>query len=168
MLVRLWGVFFLLLLGVGVGVVAFSGMGVAPVVFKAPTILSYLAMTPYDAGLLMGRVFVKANMFLNLLAVVLFLDVLVLFAIKRLKSVPLVLVLAHILNIAFIFLFSLYYTPAILKAQAQGRFYTTTKEFMELHAQSELLFKALFVLLCFSFLYRAFTLIPKPRAKRYV
>lgn len=158
---RLWGVIFLLLLGVGVGVVVFVGLGVAPVVFKAPAILSYLALTPYDAGLLMARIFVKANGLLNLLALALVLDALVLLVTKKLRSVPLVLVLAHVVGAALIALFSFYYTPYILRAQKQGRFYTTTKEFADMHAQSEVLFKALLVLLCFSFIYRALTLIAK-------
>ncbi|CRF40890.1 DUF4149 domain-containing protein [Helicobacter ailurogastricus] len=142
-MLRLWRVLVLLALGVGVGMVLFSGACVAPILFKTPEILD-----PHNAGVLMGRIFVRGNYLLNVLAGVLVLDALVLWAVHKSG-----LLFFHLAGAALIGLFSFYYTPYILNAQATNT--TTSPQFLAMHAQSETLFKALLVLLCLSFIWRA-------------
>ncbi|GMB96528.1 DUF4149 domain-containing protein [Helicobacter sp. NHP22-001] len=142
-MLRLWRVLVLLALGVGVGMVLFSGACVAPVIFKTPGILDQ-----HHAGVLMGRIFVKGNYLLNALACVLILDALVLWAVHKSG-----LLFFHLVGVALIGLFSFYYTPYILNAQAINA--TTTPEFATVHAHSETLFKALLTLLLISFVWRA-------------
>ncbi|BDQ27074.1 DUF4149 domain-containing protein [Helicobacter heilmannii] len=142
-MLRLWRVLVLLALGVGVGMVLFSGACVAPILFKTPEILD-----PHNAGVLMGRIFIRGNFLLNVLAVALVLDALVLWAVHKSG-----LLFFHLAGAALIALFSFYYTPYILNAQATNA--TTTPEFAAMHAHSETLFKALLALLLISFVWRA-------------
>ncbi|BCZ17515.1 Membrane protein [Helicobacter sp. NHP19-003] len=141
-MLSLWRVLVLLALGVGVGVVLFSGACVAPILFKTPEILDQ-----HNAGVLMGRIFVRGNFLLNALGCVLILDSLVLWAVHKSG-----LRFFHLAGVALIGLFSFYYTPYILNAQATNA--TATPEFAAMHAQSEILFKALFGLLLISFIWR--------------
>ncbi|WP_104578292.1 DUF4149 domain-containing protein [Helicobacter felis] len=141
MFLRFWHVLILLGLGMGVGVVFFAGAGVAPIIFKSGL------LSQGDAGVLMGRIFVRANAFLNALGVLLGLDSLYLLLKRSRQSL---LALSGLLSTALIALFSFYYTPHILHAQAIGA--TTTQAFAQMHAQSEILFKVLLVLLCANFI----------------
>ncbi|WP_104732593.1 DUF4149 domain-containing protein [Helicobacter salomonis] len=153
MLGKLWGVVFLLVLGMGIGVVLFAGAGVAPVLFKAPT-LAHVDLSILDAGALMGRIFVRANTLLNVLGVFLALDSAFLILAKRRRGA--LLVLLSIIGVGLITLFSFYYTPNILQAQAMGT--TATPEFARMHMQSEMLFKVLPFVLCALFVGRAWRL----------
>ncbi|WP_233704473.1 DUF4149 domain-containing protein [Helicobacter cynogastricus] len=127
----------------GVGIVFFAGAGVAPIIFKSGL------LSQGDAGVLMGRIFVQANAFLNALGVLLGLDSLYLL-LKRSRRA--LLALLGLLSVVLIALFSFYYTPHILHAQAIGE--TATQAFAQMHTQSEILFKILLVLLCAGFVGR--------------
>ncbi|WP_235853001.1 MULTISPECIES: DUF4149 domain-containing protein [Helicobacter] len=139
----------LLVLGVGVGVVFFAGAGVAPVIFKASEI-AHVNLGALEAGALMGQIFVRANTLLNALGVLLVLDSLFL-ALKKSKGAWLVLL--SLISAGLIALFSFYYTPFILNAQATHM--TDTPTFARMHTHSEVLFKALLILLCALFVGRA-------------
>ncbi len=149
MLGKLWGVVVLLALGMGVGVVLFAGAGVVPVIFKAPEI-AHVNLNTSEAGALMGQIFVRANALLNALGVLLLLDSLLLTLVARHRRV--ILALLALASVALIALFSFYYTPYILNAQATNT--TATPEFARMHAQSEILFKVLLFLLCALFVGR--------------
>ncbi|EFX43646.1 Putative outer membrane protein [Helicobacter suis HS1] len=153
LLARLWGVLVLLFMGIGVGVVIFTGACVAPVIFKTSSILP-TPLTRYDAGILMSHIFIRSNWVLNALACILVLDSLIL---KK----AILLRLSHLASSVLIFLFSFYYTPFILRAQSLGSVYTTSEKFIQMHAQSEIIFKILLTLLCFSFVSRALRNMPK-------
>ncbi|WP_240328761.1 DUF4149 domain-containing protein [Helicobacter suis] len=153
MLARLWGGLVLLFIGMGVGIVIFTGACVAPVIFKTSSILP-TPITRYDAGILMSHIFIRSNWVLNALACILVLDSLTL---KK----AILLRLSHLANSVLIFLFSFYYTPYILKAQSLGSAYVATQKFAQMHAQSEIIFKILLVLLCYSFFSRVLRNVPK-------
>ncbi|WP_240330978.1 DUF4149 domain-containing protein [Helicobacter suis] len=137
----------------GVGIVIFTGACVAPIIFKTSGILP-TPLTRYDAGILMSHIFIRSNWVLNALACILVLDSLIL---KK----AILLRLSHLASSVLIFLFSFYYTPFILRAQSLGSAYTTTQKFAQMHTQSEIVFKILLVLLCFSFCSRALRNMPK-------
>lgn len=144
---------YLLLLGVGVGCIVACGAFAAPVVFRASSFLPELSLS--DSGLLMGQIFLKCNIYFNVLAGVILVYELATFATAPLfthtRQRRLWLLLGGI-SAMMIFLFTLYYTPYIMEAQRLNA--TATPEFSSMHKQSELVFKILLFTLAGSALWR--------------
>lgn len=155
---------YLWVVGATIGAIIACGIFVAPVIFKAYSFLPDLGITQYDSGILMTQVFLKLNNFLNFAGIVILIYELLAFNFSnKTNFIPLVI---NAINIVLIFLFTFYYTPNIIKAQAQGASATATPEFASLHAQSEWVFKVLLVLLSVSFAYRIFLYRKARRVKR--
>ncbi|PAF48516.1 hypothetical protein BKH46_01010 [Helicobacter sp. 12S02634-8] len=151
---------YLWLIGLGIGALVISGAIVAPVIFSAYSFLPDLSITQYESGILMTQIFIKLNVLLNSLAIVIIIYELLAFKSSFKPSVFLLVVNA--LSVVLIFVFTLYYTPHILEAQNMGAAYTATPEFESMHTQSEFLFKLLLATLSISFLYRITLLSRKP------
>ncbi|WQX92820.1 DUF4149 domain-containing protein [Helicobacter pylori] len=144
---------YLLLLGILGGSLITLGMMVAPIIFKAPSILPELNLTPFESGKLMAQIFVRFNYLLGAIGFVVLLYEIVSFIYSKRSLVYLILGLAIG---ALCFLFVFYYTPYILNAQKIGEVALQSAEFARSHAQSEWLFKELFVLVCALFFWRLF------------
>ena len=62
---RIADVFYLLLLGIGIGGIIACGAFAAPVVFKIESFLPHI--TQYESGMIMGRIFMRLNVYLQIL-----------------------------------------------------------------------------------------------------
>ncbi len=142
---------YLLLLGILGGSLITLGMMVAPIVFKAPSILPELNLTLFESGKLMSQIFVRFNYLLGAMGFIVLLYEIVSFIYSKRSLVYLILGLAIG---ALCLLFVFYYTPYILNAQKVGEVALQSTEFARSHAQSEWLFKELFVLVCALFFWR--------------
>lgn len=158
-LIGLINAIYLWLIGVCIGSMIIAGAIVAPVIFNAYSQLPDLGITQYDSGILMTQVFVKLNYLLNFSAIIII--IYELSAFKSSLKPSIILLGINILSILLIFLFTLYYTPAIVDAQKMGAAYTATPEFDSIHNQSEILFKILLVTLSVSFVWRIILLSNK-------
>ncbi|GAA9510046.1 DUF4149 domain-containing protein [Helicobacter pylori] len=136
---------YLLLLGILSGSLITLGMMVAPIVFKAPSILPEFNLTPFESGKLMAQIFVRFNYVLGAIGFVVLLYEIISFIYYKRSLVYLILGVAIG---ALCLLFVFYYTPYILNAQKAGEVALQSAEFARSHAQSEWLFKELFVLVC--------------------
>ncbi|OBV29100.1 hypothetical protein BKN38_08565 [Helicobacter sp. CLO-3] len=146
-------------LGVTIGGILACGMLSAPVIFNASKYLAVLEiteMTSYASGLLMTEIFVRFNYVLNAMAIFILIYELLAFNISSKKS--LFLLGVGILSVVLIFLFTMYYTPAIVAAQSDGAAATASEEFESIHTQSEMVFKLLLVSLSASFIWRVYLL----------
>ncbi|WP_120883556.1 DUF4149 domain-containing protein [Helicobacter pylori] len=144
---------YLLLLGILGGSLIILGAIVAPIVFKASSILPELNLTPFESGKLMAQIFVRFNYLLGAMGFIVLLYEIVSFIYSKRSLVYLILGLAiGVLCLLFVF----YYTPYILNAQKIGEAALQSTEFARSHAQSEWLFKELFVLVCTLFFWRLF------------
>ena len=160
---RVLDALYILLLGAGVGCII-ACVFAAATIFKAGEFLPQLSIS--DSGLLMGKIFLKSNVFFNILAGVIIVYELLTFWSAQLfnfSNQRRFWALIGGINVIMIFLFTLYYTPYIMEAQALGNI--ATPEFDSMHKQSELVFKILLVGLSVSALWRGFMplLILKPR-----
>lgn len=158
-LIQLINAIYLWLIGVCIGAMIVCGAIVAPIIFNAYNYLPDLGITQYDSGILMTQVFIKLNYLLNFSAIIII--IYELSAFKSSLKPSIILLGINILSILLIFLFTLYYTPAILDAQNMGAAYTATPEFDSIHNQSEMLFKILLVTLSISFVWRIILLPSK-------
>lgn len=153
---------YLLCLGIIIGGIIACGALTAPVIFNASLHLAALEMvdpsgiTSYASGILMAEIFVRFNYLLNAMAIFILVYELLVFNISSKKSLFLLGIGA--LNVVLIFVFTMYYTPAILAAQADGAAATATDEFESIHTQSEMIFQILLVSLSASFIWRVFLL----------
>lgn len=150
---------YLLALGIAIGGIIACGAITAPVIFNASQYLASLEitdMTRYASGLLMSEIFVRLNYLLNALAIFILVYELLAFNISSKKS--LFLLGIGVFSVIFIFLFTMYYTPAILAAQADGAAATATEEFESIHTQSEMVAQILLLSLGASFLWRVYLL----------
>ncbi len=150
---------YLCVVGMTLGVILACGFFVAPVIFDASRYLaesgiSDLDMTRYASGVLMTQIFVRCDYGLNGVAIFVLVYELLAFNISSKKS--LFLLAIGILSVVLIFVFTLYYTPAIIAMQQEGAASTGTEEFESIHTQSEMVFKMLFGTLGVSFLWRVF------------
>lgn len=136
---------YLLLLGILGGSLIILGAIVAPIVFKASSILPELNLTPFESGKLMAQIFVRFNYVLGAIGFVVLLYEIISFIYYKRSLVYLILGVAIG---ALCLLFVFYYTPYILNAQKAGEAALQSAEFARSHAQSEWLFKELFVLVC--------------------
>lgn len=150
---------YLLALGITIGGIIACGALSAPVIFNVSSYLATLEitdMTRYASGILMTEIFVRFNYLLNAMAIFILVYELLVFNISSKKS--LFLLGIGIFSVVLIFLFTMYYTPAIIAAQADGAAATATEEFYSLHTQSEMIFQILLISLSASFLWRAYLL----------
>ncbi|AFI05475.1 DUF4149 domain-containing protein [Helicobacter cetorum] len=144
---------YLLVLGILGGSLVVLGAVVAPIVFKAPSILPELNMTIFESGKLMTQIFVRFNFFLETIGFIVLMYEIVSFVWGR-KSLAQVALGLTIGGLSLLFVF--YYTPYILNAQQLGEVAVKSDEFARLHSQSEWLFKELFILVCVLFFWRLF------------
>ncbi|MGL2516374.1 DUF4149 domain-containing protein [Helicobacter pylori] len=144
---------YLLLLGILGGSLITLGMMVAPIVFKAPSILPEFNLTLFESGKLMSQILVRFNFLLGAIGFVVLLYEIISFIHSKRSLVYLILGVA-IGTLCLLFVF--YYTPYILNAQKVGEAAIQSNEFARSHAQSEWLFKELFVLVCALFFLRLF------------
>ncbi|OOQ05119.1 hypothetical protein BB399_01105 [Helicobacter pylori] len=142
---------YLLLLGILGGSLITLGMMVAPIVFKAPSIFPEFNLTLFESGKLMSQIIVRFNFFLGAIGFVVLLYEIISFIYDKRSLVYLILGVAIG---ALCLLFVFYYTPYILNAQKVGEAALQSAEFARSHAQSEWLFKELFVLVCALFFWR--------------
>lgn len=143
---RILDAIYIFLLSIGVGCIMTAA-------FSAATI--FTMSEPEAGGAIMGQIFLKCNAYFNILAIVIIIYELISFvfakAFQNVNQRRLWLLLGGI-NVICIFLFTLYYTPYILDAQAQGL--THTDAFYAMHKQSEIVFKILLFTLAASALWR--------------
>ncbi len=144
---------YLLLLGILGGSLITLGMMVAPIVFKAPSILPEFNLTLFESGKLMSQIIVRFNFLLGAIGFVVLLYEIISFIYDKRSLVYLILGVAIG---ALCLLFVFYYTPYILNAQKVGEAAIQSAEFARVHAQSEWLFKELLVLVCALFFLRLF------------
>ncbi len=144
---------YLLLLGILGGSLITLGMMVAPIVFKAPSILPEFNLTLFESGKLMSQIIVRFNFLLGAIGFVVLLYEIISFIYDKRSLVYLILGVAIG---ALCLLFVFYYTPYILNAQKVGEAAIQSAEFARAHAQSEWLFKELLVLVCALFFLRLF------------
>ncbi|QQW78885.1 DUF4149 domain-containing protein [Helicobacter pylori] len=144
---------YLLLLGILGGSLITLGMMVAPIVFKAPSILPEFNLTLFESGKLMSQIIVRFNFLLGAIGFVVLLYEIISFIYDKRSLVYLILGVAiGVLCLLFVF----YYTPYILNAQKVGEAAIQSTEFARSHAQIEWLFKELLVLVCALFFLRLF------------
>ncbi|PDW36465.1 hypothetical protein BB423_02960 [Helicobacter pylori] len=144
---------YLLLLGILGGSLITLGMMVAPIIFKAPSILPEFNLTLFESGKLMSQIIVRFNFLLGAIGFVVLLYEIISFIYSKRSLVYLILGVAIG---ALCFLFVFYYTPYILNAQKVGEVALQSAEFARSRAQSEWLFKELLVLVCALFFLRLF------------
>ncbi|WQS43275.1 DUF4149 domain-containing protein [Helicobacter pylori] len=144
---------YLLLLGILGGSLITLRMMVAPIVFKAPSILPEFNLTLFESGKLMSQIIVRFNFLLGAIGFVVLLCEIISFIYSKRSLVYLILGVAIG---ALCLLFVFYYTPYILNAQKVGEVAFQSAEFARSHAQIEWLFKELLVLVCALFFLRLF------------
>jgi hypothetical protein len=135
-------VFYLFILAFSCGIILFSGVVVAPVIFNANDLFTDDLLTKFQSGILMTQIFVKTNYLINLLVII----TLIVEGDNYLKFKRdyINLILAFFI-ICCGLLFTQYYTPFILETQSMGETFTNTPAFEGMHKGSELAFKILFV-----------------------
>lgn len=144
---------YILMLGVAAGAVLTLGVFVAPVVFLPGAILGDGVLSHFQSGLLMSHIFVRFNYLLNFVALfIIFYEFKAFFSLDRDKFSFFV----SILTVYCIGLFTLYYTPYMLKAQAIGEKAITSSAFENMHKGSELDFKILLISLIALFARRVY------------
>lgn len=148
---------YFLLIGTGFGAVIVSGAFVAPSIFGAAAIVSDLEITLLQSGILMTSIFVKVNFLLNILAFCIIFFEILNFRINSAKIAP----IFGLLSVILIFLFTLYYTPIILKAQSIGEKGIQTVLFHMAHKYSVIVFKVLIFTLLGLFIARIYPLFKR-------
>lgn len=133
---------YLALIGIALGGIIVLGALVAPVIFYTGNLLA-TPLSQYDSGILMAQIFVKFNFILNTLAFFILVFEILNYRLTQAKVAPLL----GCISIILIFIFTLFQTPFILKAQKEGVEAIQSEQFAAIHGQSELLFKVLFVVL---------------------
>ena len=137
-------IFYVMVLGICAGSILSLGVFVAPVIFVPDLILGNGVLSHYQSGLLMSHIFVKSNYLLNFTALfIIFYEFKAFFSLDRDKFSFFV----SILVVYCIGLFTLYYTPYILKSQSLGEKVINSAGFENMHKGSEIDFKILLVAL---------------------
>lgn len=169
MILRVVSAFYLLIVGICIGGIVLSALS-ASTIFNADGVLrdsglSDLVITKYDSGIIMTNIFVKFNYILNISAVVILVYESLSF---RLQNNGAFIWLLNVFNAILIFLFTFYYTTAIMDMQAQGAGIVGGIEFENIHSQSELVFKILLLTLSASFILRVVILsgVQKDKLKK--
>ncbi len=130
---------YLSLLGMTLGMVLTLGALVAPVIFHAD-IYSGVDLSHYQMGLIMTEIFRRAGYVLNVVALVIILREG--YAYKSFER-DVIIVPAAVTALLMIFLFTLYYTKAIITYQQMGTSVVDDPKFQALHKGSEIDFMLL-------------------------
>lgn len=146
---------YLLLIGISLGAALASGAFATSSIFRATEIVENLEMTTFQSGILMTSIFIKLNFILNILALYIIIYEIFTLSVCRKKITPLL----GLINVVLIFLFTLYYTPFIVKAQSLGEESFYSESFANMHHQSVLVFKALMISLFILFIYRLLRIV---------
>lgn len=133
-------IFYITILGTALGLVLTLGAVVAPTIFHSERFLSGEILTHYQEGLLMTGIFLKANYFLNLVAILIILREGYSFKLFQRDKI---IIAAAATAVFAIFMFTLYYTPDILAYQAAGEEMTKSEIFAKIHKGSEIDFMLL-------------------------
>lgn len=152
-------VLYLLILGAIIGAVGLAGMAAAPVIFHAGNYLPEATLSLLDSGRLMTEIFVRLNAL-----VVAGIVLIVLHEAYRLfmqnRSSGIVYALSAVVVVCGA-LFVWYYTPYVVEAQQSGLEGVTTEKFDQMHRQSEMVFKVMFVAVIALFSLKAWQLTRK-------
>ena len=146
---------YLLVVGMSLGLVLTLGILVAPVVFHA-NFYAHANLSHYQMGLVMSEIFRRGNYWLNGVAIAI-----ILYEGYQYKSFrrDLLALPAAATAVLMIFLFTLYYTKAILSFQMRGATIVNDPRFQALHKGSEIDFMLLALSLFLLFTRRAYLLI---------
>lgn len=126
---------YILLLGVGAGIIVALGAFTAPVIFNASQLLSF-EMDRFSSGLIMTEIFVRSNVYLNFIAFIIVVFEIYAYRYTTYRS-KIDLTLGTI-AVTGIFSFTSYYTPLIIEAQKLGIEATTTDSFRDIHRYAEM------------------------------
>lgn len=132
---------YIILLGVALGTTFALGAFVAPTIFRSELFLGSEMLNHFQEGLLMTEVFRKYAVLMNITAAAVVLKEGYELAVCRRKDYP-VLIGALVVVVSSL-LFTLYYTPEIIAAQALGPAGTETAAFKATHQASVVDFKIL-------------------------
>ncbi len=145
---------YLLAIGATIGLVLGLGIIVAPVVFHAD-IYTGVELTHYQMGLVMTEIFLRSNYWLNTVAIAIVLYEGYEFKSFRRDRLALPSAATAVL---MIFLFTLYYTKAIVAYQRMGESVVNDPTFEALHKGSEIDFMLLALSLVLLFTRRLYLL----------
>ena len=146
---------YLLVVGATIGLVLGLGIIVAPVVFHAD-IYTGVELTHYQMGLVMTEIFLRSNYWLNAVAIaIIFYEG---YEYKSFRRDRLALPSAAT-AVLMIFLFTLYYTKAIVAYQRMGESVVNDPAFEALHKGSEIDFMLLALSLVLLFTRRLYLLM---------
>ena len=132
---------YIVLLATALGVTAALGAMVAPTIFRSELYLGAELLTHFQEGLLMTEIFRKYAVLMNTTAAAVVLREGYEFAVRRNRDYP--VQLGAVAVVASALLFTLYYTPQIIAAQALGPEATRTAAFQATHQASVVDFKIL-------------------------
>ncbi|BCD62407.1 hypothetical protein NitYY0826_C1283 [Nitratiruptor sp. YY08-26] len=133
---RRWiDIVYMMILGIGLGLVLTLGALVAPVIFHANDYLGTSLLSHYQMGLLMTAIFLKSNYVLNFIAALIILREG--YGYKSFERDK-IIIPAAATAVLMIFLFTLYYTKEIVALQALGEQVTQSETFINIHKASEL------------------------------
>jgi len=128
-------IFYIILLGITLGLVLTLGAFVAPVVFHSEKYLAKELLSHYQEGLIMTGVFLKANNLFNLTAIVIILREAYSYKLFQRDKI----IIASAATAVFtLLMFTFYYTPDILAYQAAGEEMTKSEIFANIHKGSEI------------------------------
>lgn len=150
---RVFEPIYLLLLGVGVGAIIACGAFAAPVVFKMGEHLGMSDITQFEGGIIMGKIFMRLNSYLQILLVVIaFYELFSFLFLRKSGAYSVFWLLLGVISIVCIALFVWYYSPFLLDSKNL----VNREDFMELHTQSRLISQILIVSLSILFVWRAY------------
>ena len=132
---------YIVLLGVGVGIIGALGIIVAPVIFHPENVLGDGVLNHFQSGLLMSTIFVRFNLFLNALILIVMGTEFFIQISRKIGCLVDKLAVMGVLSSALFF--SFYLTPKVLGFQTQGMSVVNTPEFQTIHYLSEVDFKML-------------------------
>lgn len=137
--------FYLLALGVLIGIELAIGILFAPVIFYPQKYVGDGVLTHFQSGVLMTQIFLKFNIYLIFVISVGFLLEIINFVFNKYEGLKFRLfscilsLIALVLGLLFVF----YYTSYIVEAQKIGAI--QTQSFTIMHRQSELIMKAMII-----------------------
>lgn len=140
---KLVSIFYNLILGIALGSSFALAAFVAPVIFNSDLALSQQILTRFQEGLIMTAVFKKYSVLLNITVIVILLMEGLQIAVYK-KRDYLQLGIAFVVLVSSL-LFTVYFTPAIIQAQASGPGITQSEAFQAMHQASVLDFSFILV-----------------------
>lgn len=166
-------VIYLFLLATLIGIEISIGVLLAPVIFFPAKFIGEGVLTHFQSGQLMTQIFLKYNVLLIVVSVLVFL-----YEIFNLKNRTEIITMRistfifAIINLILAYLFVFYFTDYIVNAQLVGTLATMTDKFAMIHEQSEMAMKAMLVVQVILFFMRGFSrpkieIIKAIKAKSY-